>query len=218
MFRHSRGRVDKRVLTTKIGQHSLQTPGAASRTNANGLRQQTQVPLLVRAPDSLLYAERTKDTPPPQSFFLRTLAELSLAFNCSVSLRSVCAAQLSMLVLPKRRISSMSNPSTSSARFNGPSGLPVISRIALKRSINSGCSRSCSINCNSSVLNLVGFGCLSFIPPVNSQVAKFVHFILHPSSSFFHPLLITPYRIPAGELRLSNNVKSAIVAEKTQAE
>src|SRR5258706_285742 len=111
MFLHSRGGVDKRVLTTKIGQHSLQTPGAASRTNANGLRQQTQVPLLVRAPDSLLYAERTKDTPPPQSFFLRTLAELSLAFNCSVSLRSVCAAQLSMLVLPKRRISSMSNPS-----------------------------------------------------------------------------------------------------------
>src|SRR2546427_5969636 len=97
-----------------------------------------------------------------------------------------------MLVLPKRRISSMSSPSTSSARFNGPSVLLVISRMLWKRSISSGCSRSCSINCNSSVLNVDCFGCLSFIPTVNNEVAKFVHFILHPCLLFLHPLLITP--------------------------
>src|SRR5438132_6712677 len=184
---HSPGRMDKRVLTTEIGHHSLQTSRATPRTRPNGLTQQTHVALALRAPDALLYADRTKDTPPCQPFFLRTLAELSFAFNCSLSLLSVRAPQLPMLVWPKRRISPITHPSTSSARFTGPAVLVVISRIVLKRSISSGCSRSCSIKCNSSVLNVVGFGCLSFIPTVNSEVAKFVHLILHLAASFLSP-------------------------------
>src|SRR2546423_2718743 len=172
------------MLATKIGHPPLQTSGAPARTHANSLTQQTHVPLPVRAPDPLLHADRTEDTPPRQSFFLRTLAERSFAFNCSLSILWVWAAQLPMLVLPRRRISSMSNPSTSSAPLTGPTVLVVIFRIVLKRSISSGCSRSCSINCNSSVLNVVGFGCLSFIPTVNSEVAKFVHLIPPFASSF----------------------------------
>jgi len=34
---------------------------------------------------------------------------------------------------------------------------------------------------------------LSFIPTVNNQVAKFVHFILHLFLFFLYPLLITPF-------------------------
>src|SRR2546429_7430166 len=66
---HSPGGMDKRVLTTEIGHHSLQTSRATPRTRPNGLTQQTHVALALRAPDALLYADRTKDTPPCQPFF-----------------------------------------------------------------------------------------------------------------------------------------------------
>jgi len=48
---------------------------------------------------------------------------------------------------------------------------------------------------------------LSFIPTVNNQVAKFVHFILHLFLFFLYPLLITPPREPASNslLQLSLN-------------
>src|SRR5438477_7486850 len=167
------------MLAAKVCHHTLQTPRAASRTDSNGFRQQTHIRLLLRPPDPFLHIHQTKYAPPLQSFFLRIWADSSFCFNCSTNFLSACVAQLPRLLLPKRLISSIRSPSTSSALFSGPFPLLVISKMLLKRSISSGCSRSCSIRCNSSALNVNCVGCLSFIPTVNNQVAKFVHFILH---------------------------------------
>src|SRR4051812_20564852 len=139
VFQHSRHRVLEGMLAAKIGQYPLQSFGAAPRANRNGLRQQTQIPLLRSLPNSLTHADRTKNAPPLQRFFLRTFDEGSCCFNCSARVRSAWAAQLPMVVLPKRRSSSIKSPSTSSAVFTMPS-LLVITKMLSKRAINSGCS------------------------------------------------------------------------------
>src|SRR5256885_16455582 len=69
------------MLATKIGHHPLQTSGAPARTHANSLTQQTHVPLPVRAPDPLLHADRTEDTPPRQSFFFTHIGRTVLCFQ-----------------------------------------------------------------------------------------------------------------------------------------
>src|SRR6266403_1461141 len=101
------------MLATKVRQRPLQTNGTPSRTNANSFGQQAQIVLLAGAPDPLPHTHLPENAPPLQRFFLRTQAEPSFCSNCSAKRFSALAAQLPMVVLPKRRISSIKSASTS---------------------------------------------------------------------------------------------------------
>src|SRR2546422_9068895 len=117
------------MLATKVCQRPLQPHGTTSRADANSSGQQAQVTFLAAAPDPLSDTHQPEYTPPLQRFFLRARADASFCSNCSPNRFSALTAQLPMVVLPKRRISSIKSPSTSSALFTGPSALALSSRM-----------------------------------------------------------------------------------------
>src|SRR5262249_36155568 len=133
----------------------------------------------MRRPDPFSHAHRTKHAPPSLRFLLRTLAEAIFCLNCPASVCSALPAQVSKVVWPNRRISSINMDSISSAFLSGPSAEAVISRMLRKRSMSSGYLRNCSISCCSAAFRVGECDFLCFIPTVNREVYKFVqsHFL-----------------------------------------
>src|SRR5262249_36374918 len=114
MFQHPCRPVPKRMPAAKIGQPPLQTPGASPRADSDPARQQTLIALLRCLPDPFPHAHHSKHAPPLQRFFLRTTAPAFFCLNSWPNFRSTSSPQPCIVTLPNRRISSISNASTSS--------------------------------------------------------------------------------------------------------
>src|SRR5271169_3461008 len=153
MFPHTFRRPDKRMLAAKVCQRTIQSTRTPSGRHSQALRQQPHVTTGPNTPNPLAHLHQPKHTPPLQCFFLRLRALGSCCLYSRLACSSAAVAHWLMPAWPKRRISSTSNPSTSSAVFMAVPSLRVMPRMLWKRASNSGCSLSCSINCCSSPVN-----------------------------------------------------------------
>ena len=134
-------RARKGMFATKVRQHPVQSARPPPGSNAQALRQGTQVTLGRAAPDPLAHLDQPEDTPPLQRFFLRLRTVGSCCRSSVVTRASAWRAHWCMVVLPSRRSSWISSSSTTSALFNGPSSLRTISKMLWTRSLISGCWR-----------------------------------------------------------------------------
>src|ERR1022692_44813 len=153
MFHHAARRPRKGVFAPKVRQHTVQPPRPSAVCHSQALGQGTQIVLVLVAPNPITHTYQPKDTPPRQRFFLRLRTVASWPLSSSATRASACVAKSFMLVLPNARNSSMSSASISSTVFNGPSALPVSSRMLWKRAHSLGCWRSRWMNCFSPGLN-----------------------------------------------------------------